>query len=112
MWFKHRAWIPIAWGLSVINVAAVWFAAAPGEPLHATIHAALGVGFALGARRLAARREVVTRQDMLHESLDRNEELELSVGDLQGRLVELEERLDFTERLLAQRDAERIGKAP
>src|SRR5262245_55349564 len=54
MWFKHRAWIPIAWILSVVNVLAVWFAAQPGEPWHATSHALLGVLFAVGAQRLSA----------------------------------------------------------
>lgn len=58
MWFKHRAWIPIAWFLSVVNVLAVWFAAQPGEPWHATTHALLGVLFAVGAQRLLARRAV------------------------------------------------------
>ena len=59
MWFKHRAWIPIAWILSVVNVGAVWFAAAPGEPWHATIHAALGLLFGVGAQRLATRRRLM-----------------------------------------------------
>ena len=47
MWFKHRAWIPIAWLLSLANLGAVWFAALPGEPWHATTHALLAVLFAL-----------------------------------------------------------------
>lgn len=55
MWFKHRAWIPIAWLLSLGNIVATWFAALPAEPTHATIHAALAVLFGLGAQRLAAR---------------------------------------------------------
>ena len=29
MWFKHRAWIPVAWLLCFGNLAAVWFAARP-----------------------------------------------------------------------------------
>ena len=56
MWFKHRAWIPIAWLLSLGNVVATWFAAQPAEPWHATTHALLAVLFGLGAERLAARR--------------------------------------------------------
>jgi len=59
VWFKHRAWIPIAWLLSVGNVAAVWFAAQPAEPWHATAHAVFGVLFGLGAQRLAARRQAL-----------------------------------------------------
>jgi hypothetical protein len=59
MWFKHRAWIPIAWILSVVNVAAVWFAAQPGEAWHATTHALLGLLFGLGAQHLSARQRVM-----------------------------------------------------
>lgn len=55
MWFRHRAWIPVAWLLSLANVVSVWFAARPAEPWHASIHAALAVLFAVGAQNLAAR---------------------------------------------------------
>ena len=60
MWFKHRAWIPVAWLLCLINAVAVWFAAQPGEPWHATTHALLAVLFGLGAQRLAVRRRALT----------------------------------------------------
>lgn len=59
MWFKHRAWISVAWILSLINLAAVWFAAQPAETWHATTHALLAVLFALGAQRLAVRRRAL-----------------------------------------------------
>jgi len=55
MWFKHRAWIPVAWFLCFLNLGAVWFAARPAEPWHATSHALLALVFGLGAQRLAAR---------------------------------------------------------
>ena len=70
MWFKHRAWIAVAWLLSLGNLGAVWFAARPAEPWHATIHALLAVLFGLGAQRLALRRgptavaDVMTRQEL------------------------------------------------
>ena len=60
MWFQHRAWIPIAWLLSLINLGSVWFAARPAEPWHATIHALLAVLFALGAQRLRARQPLTS----------------------------------------------------
>jgi hypothetical protein len=59
VWFKHRAWIPIAWLLCLGNVIATWFAAQPAEPWHATGHALLAVLFGLGAQRLAARRRAL-----------------------------------------------------
>ena len=52
MWFKHRAWIPVAWLLSLVNLVGVWFAARPAEAAHATVHALLAVLFGLGAQRL------------------------------------------------------------
>lgn len=70
MWFKHRAWIAVAGLLSLANVVAVWFAAQPAEPWHATTHALLAVLFGVGAQRLALRQkptvgaEVVTRQEL------------------------------------------------
>lgn len=102
MWFKHRAWIPIAWLLSLGNVLAVWFAAVPAEPLHATVHALLAVLFGLGAQRLALRKKPAADEDVA----GRLRELEAGLADLDnlqdvaGRLTELEERLDFTERAL------------
>ena len=55
MWFRHRAWIPVAWLLSLGNVVSVWIAARSGESWHATIHAAFAVLFAIGAQRLSVR---------------------------------------------------------
>ena len=105
MWFKNRAWIPVAWILSVVNLVSVWFAAKPAEPWHATIHAALAVGFAVGAQRLMARRRVAAGDD-LQQALDDNERLQETVESMQPRMQELEERVDFAERLLAtQREA-------
>lgn len=110
MWFKHRAWIPVAWLLSFGNLVSVWFAAQPAEPWHATIHALLAAGFALGARHLTARRQpaAVLNAD-LQEALDLNEHLQQTIDGLQVQLRQLEERVDFTERLLAtHRDPNRL----
>ena len=113
MWFKHRAWIPVAWVLSVTNLVAVWFAARPAEPTHATIHALLAVSFALGARRLMARRRAHGQTEHLQQTIDQNEYVQQTVDDLQAHLLELEERLDFTERILAKhRDADHLGAPP
>jgi hypothetical protein len=109
MWFTHPAWIPVTWVLAVANLASVWFAAQAGEPWHATVHAALAAGLAIGAQRLQERHRTADRpeqwQDMPHP------EHEEQAGDgMQARVEELEERLDFAERLLAnQRDADRVG---
>ena len=111
MWFKHRAWIPVTWLAAALNVAAVWFAAQPAEPFHATGHALLGVLLALGARHLTVRRLAATPGADLQQALDEGERLQQTIDAMHPRIQELEERLDFTERLLAQqRDAERIDR--
>ena len=110
MWFKHRAWIPVAWLLSLVNLGAVWFAARPAEPWHATIHGLLAVVFGLGARRLMARQQVDALNEHLQQTIDQNEHLQQTIDGMQAHLQELEERVDFAERLLVKhRDADRLG---
>jgi len=115
VWFKHRAWIPVAWLLSAANVASVWFAAAPGEAAHATVHALLAVLFGVGAQHLARRKQLAAGADLeapLQEIEDRLAELDrLPAPD--GRLNDLEERLDFLERALVEvRTRHRTPKPP
>lgn len=113
MWFTHRAWIPVAWLLSLGNLIAVWFAARPAEPWHATIHALLATLFALGARRLMARRRADAEYEHLQHTTDQKEHLRQTIEGMQPRLQELEERVDFAERLLAKfRDSDRLGAPP
>jgi hypothetical protein len=95
MTFKPRIWFPIAAVLAVVNVAAVWFAAVPAEPLHATLHAGLAVAFGLWAQRL--------RQGPGGSELQAGlEALEIEMSTLRQELSAAEERLDFAERMLAQ----------
>ncbi len=95
MTFKPKTWFPIATLLSVINVGAVWFAAMPGEPLHATGHAVLGVAFGLWAMHLRQQPRVVA----LEATLD---ELQLEANAVRQELGEAQARLDLAERMLAQ----------
>jgi hypothetical protein len=95
MTFKPAIWQPIAIVLSVINLVSVGFAVGAAEPFHAGIHAALGLAFGLWAQRL--------RQGPGGGELEpRLEALEFEVSDLRRELSETQERLDFTERVLAQ----------
>jgi uncharacterized protein YlxW (UPF0749 family) len=115
MWFKHRAWIPVAWLLAVGNVlgALVAMRMVPTGSWHAATHLALAAGFALGARQLMTRRREGTLDDQLQQTLDQNEQLQQTLDSLQQRVYELEERVDFSERLLAtQRDADRLDASP
>ena len=97
MWFKHRAWIPVAGILSLGNLIGVWFAARPGEPPeHATLHALLAVLLGLGAQHLWLRKK--------------------RIGNASERLQEFDARLADPDRHLTQAleaialEVERIGE--
>lgn len=98
MRFNPKIWVPIGWVAAAVNVGATWFAAGAAEPAHATLHAGLAVVFALWAER--------GRRRMQQGGAAALSDLEDHVAELQeesrGQIAELQERLDFAERLLAQ----------
>jgi hypothetical protein len=103
MTFKPAIWRPIATVLSALNLVGVGFAAGEAEPWHAGIHAALAVAFGLWAQRLQ-------RPSPENELQGGLEALELDMGNVRRELSEIQERLDFTERMLAQgQEARRVG---
>jgi hypothetical protein len=105
MTFKPRLWFPIAVILSVANVVAVGFAGTGA--LHATSHAVLALGFGLWAQRLRQRLRKDDVTNEIEDRVDRFDALEADVTRLRQELSEAQERLDFTERLLAQRSEPR-----
>ena len=99
MRFNPRIWTPIAQALVAVNVAAVYFAAESAEPVHATLHGALGVACMLWAERLRAR-----ATQALYEGDETQPELiPGEVDHLRNELADVQERLDFAERMLTQR---------
>jgi len=94
MTFKPRLWYPIAAALSALNVAAAGYAATMAEGVHASLHAGLGIAFALWAMHLRGRRDGATNAASLEQLGD-----ELSL--MKAEMAELQERLDFVERVLA-----------
>ena len=103
MTFKPKFWFPASIALSVVNLAAVAQAAYTAEPWHATTHAALALAFGLWARHLRQPPRPV-------ELPARFETLELEMQNLRQELGEVQERLDFTERMLAQEaETRRVG---
>ncbi len=106
MWFKHRAWIPVAWLLSLGNLVAVWFAALPAEPWHATTHALLAVLFAVGAQRLMARQRALLRGVEPALVDDRMNRLELAIDSIAVELERIGEGQRFVTKLLAERGRE------
>ena len=99
--FKPAIWFPIAVVLSVINLVAVGFAAGQPQPWHVALHAALALAFGLWARRLRQGPRGSELQAPL-EVLEALEAVEAEVSKLRQELSETQERLDFTERVLAQ----------
>ena len=99
MALNPRTWYPIAAVLSVVNLAAVAFAVFPASPWHATLHAGLALAFGVWAQRLRGRRQASLPAGEADREADA---LQDEVEDLRGELGELQERLDFTERLLRQ----------
>ena len=106
MALNPRIWYPIAAFGCFVNVVGVAFAVSPGEPWHATLHAALAVAFGVWAQHLKARRRAGV--------LDTGTETEIAalrdeVAALRRELSDLHERMDFAERLLSQaREMERL----
>jgi hypothetical protein len=107
---KTRFWNAVLALLSAGNLVSVWFAARPGEPWHATVHAALALAFGLWAQSRMRLEEARLRAS----ALDRGSEVETAairddVGEVRRELGEVQERLDFAERLLSQaREADRV----
>ena len=106
MTFKSAFWHPIAVVLSVINLLGAGFAVGSAEPWHAAVHAALALAFGLWAQRLRqgpGGSELQAQREAL-------EALESEVSKLRQDLSEVQERLDFAERLLVQGpESRRVG---
>jgi hypothetical protein len=91
--------------LSAANVVSVWFAAQPAEPWHATIHAALAVGFGLWALSRIQRQE---RGDPAPTSLsdERLDRIERAIDSVAVEVERIGEMERFASKILAARSAE------
>ena len=102
MRFKPSVWFPISVILAGLNLGAIAYAV--GEPWHAMAHGALAVAFGLWAMRLKQRRDAGQDQQAIEApDASRMEILEEELARLRHELTEAQERLDFTERMLAKR---------
>jgi len=102
MIFKRRIWQPIALGLAAINLIAAGFAASSSEGRHAVTHIVLGGVFALWAWWMRRGPELPPAAES-----PGLEALQAEVHSLRKELSEAQERLDFAERMLAQRPQQR-----
>lgn len=102
MALKPSTWYPIALILSGLNLIAVPVYAA--DAMHALAHGMAAVAFGFWAQRLKQRRDQAMEQLALEgQDASRMELLEDELTRLRNELTEAQERLDFTERMLAQR---------
>ena len=113
MKLNPTVWYPIAVILTAVNLIAVPVYSA--EPWHAMAHGALAVAFGLWAQRLKQRRQSEREHKIEATDVSRMELLEDELSRLRQELSEAQERLDFTERMLAQRsqqEARRVEPRP
>ncbi len=103
MAFTRPIWTRIAAALSALNVVGGFFAAGMAEPVHAAVHAVLGIGFAGAAWRLRQRAAAPVPEERI-------DSIEGELDTLRAELAETQERMDFVERLLAREpERDRLG---
>ena len=98
----RRILFPVAIAWALVNLAGLGWAVAMGEGMHGGMHAALAVAFGWWAVRLRPSRDPKAAQDPMERD-KRVAVLEDEVSELQRRLSETQEGLNFTEQLLAKR---------
>jgi hypothetical protein len=110
MRFKPSIWFPIATVACGINVVWAWIAARSGPMAgpHATGHAIAALAFGLWAATLRNQLRFERQPPERAELPEHLEEIEAEMSNLRQQLIETQERLDFTERLLAQRENDRV----
>ena len=104
-----RFWNRVLVLLSAGNLVSVWFVT-PGEPWHATIHAALALGFGLWVQRRMRLQEGPGSADALEQGSEGGiAGLRDDAREMRRELNEVQERLDFAERMLSQaREGDRL----
>jgi hypothetical protein len=111
---KTRFWNSVLVVLSAGNLVSVWFAAQPGEPWepwHATIHAALALGFGLWAlRRMRLEQH---RDPGLNDLADaRLERIERAIDAVALEVERIGEMERFSAKILAARASELEPRVP
>ena len=105
-------WRRMAIVLSVVNVAGAGFAIASSEAWHSAVHVSLALVFAFAATRLkeGATGSLASMQQQLDDDAAVLEETQAKLAMQSTQLAELQERVDFAERMLAQaRDRMKLG---
>lgn len=103
MSFNPAIWRPIAIIVSLLNVGGLVMALGAGEPAHAAGHVLVGVALVAWFRRMGERAREDTTESIGGDRQAQIEGLEFEVDQLRRELTEAQERLDFTERMMAKR---------
>ena len=112
MTFKPAIWRPIAFVLCAVNLVSVPFTT---PAWHSTTHAVLALAFGLWAQRLGQRApvgDVGRMQELLDEQTDALEDARAVLSGQSAQLAELQERVDFAERLLVQQRERQVLRKP
>ena len=100
---SRQSWFRILAALSILNLAGMGYALGRGgDAQHVMVHVVLAAGFGLWAWRLKRRPSSLGVQDQLEQQVAALEDAQATLADQSAQLAELQERLDFTERILAQ----------
>ena len=100
-------WRRLAVVAAVFNVAGAGFAIAAGEGWHAGVHVTLALAFAFAAQRLTAG-DSGSGSAAMQQQLD---EVQAELTRQAAQLAELNERVDFAERVLTKaRDRQALDK--
>jgi len=100
-------WRRLAVVATVFNVAGAGFAIAAGEGWHAGVHVTLALAFAFAAQRLRAG-DARSESAGMQQQLD---EVQAELARQAAQLAELNERVDFAERVLTKaRDRQTLDK--
>ncbi len=105
MTVKRALWRPVALVATGINLVGIAWAVAAAEPWHAAVHAALALAFGVWAQRLRQEpggTDLAGMQRDVEDQAAALEDARASLAAQSSQIAELEERLDFAERLLAQ----------
>jgi signal transduction histidine kinase len=98
---------------AVFNVGGLGFAIAVSEPTHAVVHGVLALGFGYWAQRLRSTpaSDVAEMRQQLEDQAAALEDTQNTLASHANQLLELQERLDFAERVLTQiRDRQALEK--
>ena len=103
MTLNRTIWFRIAVVLTGANLIGIGYAAGGAEVLHATVHGVLALGFgilALRMRQSPGGSDVEKMKTEMEDQANALEDAQFTLSNQTRELAELQERVDFAERML------------